>query len=110
MIAFINLRKFITKNTVLFQRLDKIEQKQLITDTRLDKVFEAIESKEIKPKQGIFFDGQVFDAYVFVSKLIKSAKSYIVLIDNYIDETVLLLLTKRKDPKVFKKIFSRSPC
>ncbi|MCK5522819.1 MAG: hypothetical protein KAI83_06760 [Thiomargarita sp.] len=75
--------------------MDNIEQKQLITDTKLDKVFEAIEAKEIKPKQGIFFDGQIFDAYVFVAGLIKTAKKSIILIDNYIDETVLTLLSKR---------------
>ena len=68
--AFIGMRKFIANNAFIFQRLDNIEQKQLVTDTKLDKVFEALETKEIKPKQGIFFDGQVFDAYVFVSDYI----------------------------------------
>ena len=90
--AFVQMRKFIANNATVFQRLDKIEQKQLITDTKLDKVFDAIEAKEIKPRQGIFFNGQVFDAYVFASDLIKTAKSSIILIDNYIDETVLTLL------------------
>jgi hypothetical protein len=92
---FVQMRKFISQNALLFQRLDTLEQKQLATDTRLDKVFEAIEQKQIKPRQGIFFDGQVFDAYAFVSDLIKSAKRSIVLIDNYIDESVLTLLSKR---------------
>jgi len=94
--AFVGMRKFIANNAAIFQRLDSIEQKQYLTDTKLDKVFEAIEAKDIKPTQGIFFDGQVFDAYVFVADLIKSAKKSIVLIDNYIDETTLLLLAKRK--------------
>lgn len=49
------------------------------------------------PVEGIFFDGQIFDAYEFVSNLIKSAKARIVLIDNYIDDTVLTILDKRKD-------------
>ncbi|MCK5686914.1 ORF6N domain-containing protein [bacterium] len=93
--AFVNMRKFISKNAMIFQRLDIIEKKQLITDTKLDKVFDAIEAKEITPEQGIFFDGQIFDAYVFVSDLIKSAKKSIVLIDNYVDESVLTLLSKR---------------
>jgi len=107
--AFVGMRKFIANNAAIFQRLDNIEQKQNITDTKLDKVFEAIEAKDIKPEQGIFFDGQVFDAYVFVADLIKSAKKSIVLIDNYkvnsegregalghVDETTLMLLAKRR--------------
>jgi len=94
--AFVQMRKFIANNAAIFQRLDSIEQKQYLTDTKLDKVFEAIEARDIKPTQGIFFDGQVFDAYVFVADLIKSAKKSIVLIDNYVDETTLMLLAKRK--------------
>lgn len=93
--AFVSMRKFIANNAIIFQRLNNIEQKQLITDTKLDKIFEAIEAREIKPKQGIFFNGQIFDAYVFVADLIKTAKTSIVLIDNYVDETVLTLLSKR---------------
>jgi hypothetical protein len=95
--AFVGMRKFIANNAAIFQRLDKIEQKQLVTDTRLDKVFEALEAGEIKPRQGIFFDGQIFDAYVFVADLIKSARQSIVLLDNYVDESVLLLLAKRNE-------------
>jgi len=94
--AFVGMRKFIANNAAIFQRLGSIEQKQYLTDTKLDKVFEAIEAKDIKPEQGIFFDGQVFDAYVFVSDLIKSANKSIVLIDNYVDESTLMLLAKRK--------------
>lgn len=93
--AFVSMRKFIKNNAMIFQRLDNIEQKQLIADTRLDQVLKAIEEKDIKPTQGLFFEGQIFDAYVFVSALIKSAKSSIILIDNYIDETILTLLSKR---------------
>ena len=62
---------------------------------KLNRFFNAIESKEVIPKQGIFFDGQIFDAYKFVSDLIRSAEKSIVIIDNYIDETVLSHLTKR---------------
>jgi len=94
--AFVKMRKVIANNAAIFQRLDSIEQKQYITDTKLDKVFEAIEAKDMKPEQGIFFDGQVFDAYVFVADLIKSAKKSIVLIDNYVDEITLMLLAKRR--------------
>lgn len=100
--AFIIMRKFIANNALIFQRIDKIEEKQLITDSKLEKVFQALEAKEVKPKQGIFYNGQIFDAYVFVSNLIKQAKNSIILIDNYVDETVLTLLTKRnKNCSVF---------
>jgi len=91
--TFILMRKFISQNALLFQRVDMIEKKQQQTDKKLEKVLDAIEEKNIQPTQGIFFDGQIFDAYVFTSSLIKKAKKSIVLIDNYIDETVLLQLS-----------------
>ena len=56
----------------------------------------ALEAGKEPPKQGVFFNGQIFDAYIFVSKLIKKAKSSIVLIDNYVDDSVLTLLSKRR--------------
>ena len=71
----------------------------------------ALESKEIQPKQGIFFDGQIFDAYQFVSNLFRSAKESIVIIDNFLDDSVLIHLSKRKkNVKVtlFTKNISRS--
>jgi len=95
--AFVGMRKFIANNAAIFGRLDAIEQKQRITDTKLDNVFEAIEAKDLKPTQGIFFDGQVFDAYLFFNDLIRQAKSSIVLIDNFIDDTVLMQLSKRPE-------------
>ncbi|MEE8589669.1 MAG: ORF6N domain-containing protein [Sulfurimonadaceae bacterium] len=93
--SFVQMRKFISQNAGIFQRLDDLEQKQQLTDKKLDTVLNAIEDKTLKPKQGIFFDGQIFDAYVFVSELIKSAKSSLVIMDNYVDESVLMLLSKR---------------
>ncbi|MCK5686634.1 ORF6N domain-containing protein, partial [bacterium] len=95
--AFIEMKKFISINTGIFQRLDKIDHKQIETDQQFKKIFKALENKSIKPSQGIFYQGQIFDAYVFVSDLIKSAKKSILLIDNYIDETVLQLFTKRNE-------------
>ncbi len=94
--AFVEMRKFILTNAQIFQRLDTLEMKQVKTDKVLNSVLNAIDEHEIKPKKGIFFDGQVFDSYVFVSKLIKKAKQSIVVIDNYVDESVLTLLAKRK--------------
>jgi len=94
--AFVSMRKFLTNNAAVFQRLDRVEQKQIENDSKFNQLFDALDDKSIKPKQGVFYDGQVFDAYIFVADLIKSATKSIVLIDNYIDETILQLFTKRK--------------
>ncbi len=97
--AFVTMRKFITTNAQVFQRLDTMERKQLEhevkSDLKFEQIFSAIETKEIAPKQGIFFDGQVFDAYQFVSELFRISKKSIVLIDNYVDDSVLVHLSKR---------------
>jgi hypothetical protein len=92
--AFVAMRRFILLNAQVFQRLTSLECKQLETDKKIDEVLDAIERNEIHPKQGIFFDGQVFDAYQFVADLVRTAATSIVLIDNYIDDTVLTLLFK----------------
>ncbi|MCD5384496.1 MAG: ORF6N domain-containing protein, partial [Candidatus Pacebacteria bacterium] len=83
-------------NVAIFSRLETIEQKQIGYDKKLQQLFNALDDKSIKPKQGIFYDGQIFDAYVFVSKLIRTAKKSIILIDNFIDENVLVLLAKKR--------------
>jgi len=87
--AFVYMRKFMTINAGVFQRLDKVEQKQIETDSKIDEIFNALEDKSVKPKQGIFYDGQVFDAYKFISDIIRLAKHSIILIDNYVDDTTL---------------------
>ena len=101
--AFVSMRRFIATNSQLFQRLETIEYHQLemkqhqeITDKRIDEVFKKLDAN-ILPVQGIFYDGQVFDAYRFVSDLMRKAKQSVVLIDNYVDDTVLTLLDKRED-------------
>lgn len=94
--AFVAMRRFLSTNAQVFQRLDSLEIKQIETDKKMNQVFDIIESRDIQPKQGIFYDGQVFDAYVFINDLVKSAKKSIVLIDNYIDESVLTLFSVRK--------------
>ena len=105
--AFIEMRKFIQANGQIFQRLDRIELKQIENDQKFEKVFDALESKDRIPEQGIFFEGQIFDAYKFVSDLFRSAKESVVIIDNYVDDTVLVHLTKVK--KIVKvKILTRS--
>jgi hypothetical protein len=94
--TFVKLRKFLLQNASVFQRLSQVELKQSKTDEKVDQIFSALQSGKNQPEQGVFFDGQIFDAYTFVSKVIKSAKSSIILIDNYVDESVLTLLTKRE--------------
>src|SRR3989339_677779 len=99
--SFVQMRKFISKNAELFGRLDSVERKQmefqLKTDQNFEKVFEAIEDKTFQKKQGIFFDGQIFDAYQFVSDLVRSAKKSIILIDNFVDDAILVLFCKREN-------------
>ena len=92
--AFVAMRHFLANNAQVFQRLANIEYHQIETDRRIDEVFKRLDANT-QPQQGIFYDGQVFDAYQFVSDLVRKAKSSIVLIDNYVDDTVLTLLDKR---------------
>jgi hypothetical protein len=94
--AFVAMRHFISENADLFKRMNSLEIKQIETDSKIEKVLIALESKQLQPKQGIFFNGQVFEAYKFVSDLIRSAEKSIVLIDNFVDDTVLTLFSKRK--------------
>ena len=94
--AFVEMRKMVLGNAALYQRLDKIEIKQIEADHKFEQLFQALESRGQQPEKGIFFEGQVFDAYVFVAGLIKRSHTCIILIDNYIDETVLTLLSKRE--------------
>ncbi len=97
--AFVAMRKFIAKNAEVFARLDSLERKQIEfeikTDNNFEKIFAAIEDKSFQKKQGIFYDGQIFDAYLFVSDIVRSANKSIVLVDNYVDESVLTLFSKR---------------
>ena len=94
--VFVAMRRMIASNLPMFERFERIEQRLFLHDENFDTLFKALEDKTLKPSQGIFFDGQVFDAYAFVADLIKSAKREIVLIDNYIDESVLTLFSKNQ--------------
>lgn len=105
--SFVEMRKFISSNADMFLRFERVEQRLSLHDEKFNKIFQAIEDKEIKPKQHIFYDGQIFDAYLFVSDIIKSAKSSIKLIDNYVDESTLVLFTKR-DTNVSMKIYTKT--
>ena len=102
--AFVSMRHFMVNNASVFSRLETMEYHQLeilqhqqdtdkhieATNKRIDEVFRRLDEGNAKPKQGVFYNGQIYDAYTFVSGLIKSAKRRIILIDNYVDETVKL--------------------
>ena len=102
--AFVAMRRFLASNTSLFQRVETLEHNQLLlfnhqseSDRRLGEVFQQLNNPRLTPKEGIFYDGQIFDAYAFASDLIRSARKRIILIDNYIDESVLMMLAKREE-------------
>ena len=116
--AFVGMRRFINENARLFQRIETIEYNQLEivqsqkkmehlqiemqghqqdSDRKIEELFQRLDEGRTNPKEGIFFDGQIFDAYVFVSNLIKKAQEEIILIDNYVDESVLNILSKRNE-------------
>ncbi|WP_113637038.1 ORF6N domain-containing protein [Nubsella zeaxanthinifaciens] len=94
--AFVEMRRMLISNASLFHRLDNIELKQLEADQKFEEIFKALESDKLHSEKGIFYNGQIFDAYAFVSDIIRSAKSSVILLDNYVDDTVLTLLGKRK--------------
>jgi len=108
--AFVSMRNFLLDNASVFQRLDQVELKQLKTDEKIEQIFKAMGKAKSEPDKGIFFQGQVFDAYVFVSDIIKKAETEIILIDNYIDESTLIHLSKKKvkvKSLLYTKIISR---
>jgi hypothetical protein len=94
--TFIEMRKIIVGHSGLLQRMEGVERKLLENDQKFEQVFKALESKNEIPTQGVFFDGQIFDAYELASRIIRSAKESIVLIDNYIDENTLTHLAKKE--------------
>jgi hypothetical protein len=86
------LKNYLLRGFAIHQRMERLEYRVTETEKKID----FLVNTPLKPKEGIFYDGQIFDAYAFVSELIKSANKSIVLIDNYVDESVLLLLSKRE--------------
>ncbi len=93
--AFVAMRHFLLSNAQLFQRMDRIEYKLLENDQKFDQVFAKLEEKSLKQEQGLFFDGQIFDAYDLICALIKSATFRIILIDNYADGVTAFIYTQK---------------
>ncbi len=94
--AFIEMRKFITNNAQIFERLTKIEYKMLEHDKKFDIVFNELQKeKKTEFKEKIFFEGQIYDAYNLIIDIIQKAKHKILIIDNYIDASILKMLSKK---------------
>ena len=100
--AFIEMRRFISLNGQVFQEINDIKGQLLEHDKKFDEVFDELQRKqESEFKQSIFFDGQIFDAYSLIIDIIKKAKQKILIIDNYIDDSILKMLSKKnKDVEV----------
>ena len=101
--AFVEMRKIISSNSLLFSKMEALEKRQITfeikTDTKIELVLNALEDKNQKPDEGIFYDGQIYDAYIFVNDLLKNAKNEVLLIDNYIDDSVFTLFSKYQNVK-----------
>jgi hypothetical protein len=94
--AFVAMRRYLATNAQIYNRLDRLDRKQLENERNFEKLFARFEA-DVELRQGIFFEGQTYDAYTFVADCIRGAKKRIVLIDNYVDDTVLTLLDKRAE-------------
>ncbi len=92
--TFVEMRKFLSSNGKLFERLTNVEYKLLEHDKKFDQVFDQLQHEE-NIKQRIFFEGQIYDAYSLIIDIIKKANKKILIIDNYIDDSVLKMLTKK---------------
>jgi len=94
--TFIEMRKILYSNNQIFERLTSVEYKLLDHDKKFDEVFNQLQLEE-NIKQRIFFDGQIYDAYSLIVDIIKKAHKKILIIDNYIDDSVLKMLAKKKN-------------
>ena len=102
--AFTAMRSFLISNAHMFKRIETIEHNYLLVnrhlsehDRKFEEVLSRLDDKDSEPIEGFFFEGQIFDAYSLISDLIRKATSRIVLIDNYVDDRILKVLTKRKE-------------
>ena len=94
--AFIAMRYFLRSNGQIFDRLTSVEYKLLDHDKKFDSIFDQLQEKQIE-NQNIFFDGQIYDAYSLIIDIIKTANNKITIIDNYVDDSILEMLSKKKD-------------
>ncbi len=94
--TFVAMRRFINENKDIFKRLTMVEYKMLEYDENFEKIFTALEPKKLD-KQKIFFNGEIYDSYSLIIDLIKQAKERIIIIDNYIDKSILDMLVYKKE-------------
>ena len=94
--AFVRMRHFLNENGKVFERMTSMEYKLLEHDKKFDLVFDKLQEKQIE-KQQIFFDGQIYDAYSLIIEIIKKEENKITIIDNYIDDSILQMLSKKQD-------------
>lgn len=87
--TFIEMRKFLIQNGQVFDRISTLEYKQLENEKNFDKIFNMLQNKD-NVKQKIFFEGQIWDSYSLIIDIIKKANNKIVIIDNYIDDSILI--------------------
>lgn len=102
--AFTSMRSFLMNNAHVFQRLEAVEHHQLLmqkhlsdTDRKIDEILTRLDDKDSEPIEGFFYEGQIFDAYSLISDLIRKARTRIILIDNYVDDRILKVMTKREE-------------
>ena len=100
--AFTAMRSFLMNNAHMFKRIETIEHNYLLVnrhlsehDRKFEEILSRLDDKDSEPIEGFFFEGQIFDAYSLISDLIRKATRRIVLIDNYVDDRILKVLTKR---------------
>ena len=109
--AFVKMRKFISSNSLLFDRINNIELKQLQiekdTNKKFEEIFSYISSKE-ENEQKVFFEGQIFDAFSLIVSLIEKAETSIILIDNYVDVSGTLNILSKKKENVKVEIYTSS--
>lgn len=94
--AFVQMRKTLLQYQGIIRKVEGLEKKQLETDSKFEKLFKALEMNQNLPDKGVFFNGQEFNTYELISKIIRSSNKNIIIIDNYVDDSVLTLLTKKK--------------
>ena len=106
--AFIEMRKFLNNNGQIFERLTSLEYKQIENEKNFRQLFNIFQQEE-SVKQKIFFQGQIYDSYSLIIDIIRSAKTKILIIDNYIDDSILKMLSK-KNEKVEVVILTSTKC
>ena len=95
--AFVEMRQLLNANKNIFEKLINIDNKILEHDYKFDQVFDLLQSSDKQPRQGIFYKGQFYDAFKLIIDIVVGAKKNIVIVDNYLDASVLEILSNKKE-------------